>query len=51
MIGAIAGSVAGAYYGVPDEIRMQALRHLDPFLREAFLGAEHKLKGLDDGHA
>lgn len=50
-LAAIAGSVAGAYYGVPDEIRMQALQHLDPFLREAFLGAEHKLKELDDGHA
>lgn len=50
-IAAIAGSVAGAYYGVPDKICMQALQHLDPFLREAFLDAEHKLKGLDDGHA
>jgi ADP-ribosylglycohydrolase len=47
-IAAIAGGVAGAYYGVPDEIRMQALQHLDPFLRDAFLGAERKLKGLYD---
>ena len=50
-IAAIAGGVAGAYYGVPDEIRTQALQHLDPFLRDAFLGAERKLKGLDDGGA
>ena len=47
----IAGGVAGAYYGVSDEIRMQALQHLDPFLRDAFLGAERTLKGLDYGHA
>ena len=47
-IAAIAGGVAGAYYGVPDEIRLQALQHLDPFLRDAFLGAERKLKGLYD---
>ena len=50
-VAAIAGGVAGAYYGVPDEIRMQALQHLDPFLRDAFLGAERKLKGLNDGYA
>lgn len=32
-IAAIAGSVAGAYYGVPDEMRQQALAYMDPYLR------------------
>ena len=34
-IGAICGAVAGAYYGVPDDIRGQAESFLDPFLIEA----------------
>ena len=38
MIGAICGAVAGAYYGVPDDIRAKA---------ETFLGG-HLLKTLDD---
>ena len=33
-IGAICGAVAGAYYGVPDDIRAQAESFLDPFLLE-----------------
>lgn len=31
-IAAICGSVAAAYYGVPDEIKEQALAYLDPFM-------------------
>ena len=33
-IGAITGSIAGAYYGVPEDIRDKALSHLDDFQRE-----------------
>ena len=33
-IGAITGSIAGAYYGVPNDIRNKALSYLDDFQRE-----------------
>ncbi len=32
-LAAITGSVAEAFYGVPDEIRERALAYLDPYLR------------------
>ena len=44
-IGAIAGAVAGAYYGVPDDIRHVTMYYLDTFLEKAFLRAERLLKG------
>jgi len=37
---AIAGSVAEAYYGVPEELRQRALARLTPDLREILLAAE-----------
>ncbi len=33
-VAAIAGSLAEAFYGIPDRIRRPALRYLDPFQRE-----------------
>ena len=44
-IGAIAGAVAGAYYGVPDDIRHMTMYYLDTFLEKSFLRAERVLKG------
>jgi type I restriction enzyme M protein len=42
-IGAIAGAVAGAHYGVPDGIREKAVSFLDPFLVDT-LGRFESLK-------
>ena len=39
-IGAITGSIAGAYYGVPNDIRNKALSYLDDFQRETILEFE-----------
>ena len=44
-IAAIAGGVAGAYYGVPDDIRDMAMNYLDIYLEKAFVRAERQLKG------
>ena len=41
-IGAICGAVAGAYYGVPDDIREKAESFLDPFLTETLHKFEHR---------
>ena len=41
-IAAITGSVAGAYYGVPDEIRNAALEYLDDSLKEILINFENK---------
>ena len=43
-IGAITGAVAGAYYGVPDDIRHMTMYYLDTFLEKKFLNAERVLK-------
>ena len=43
-IAAITGGVAGAYYGVPNEIRHMTMYYLDTFLEKAFLCAERQLK-------
>ena len=42
-IGAICGAVAGAFYGVPDEIRAKAETFLTPHLLEALHGFERML--------
>ena len=42
-LGAICGAVAGAYYGVPDEIRDKAMTFLPQDLRGALVGAESRL--------
>ena len=39
-IGAITGSIAGAYYGVPEDIRDKALSYLDDFQRKTILEFE-----------
>ena len=39
-IAAIAGSVAGAYYGVPEELRRAVLGYLDPYQTEILLDFE-----------
>ncbi len=39
-LGAIAGSIAGAYYGIPKEIRQTALGYLDDILIEILIGFE-----------
>ena len=44
-IGAIAGAVAGAYYGVPDDIRQITMYYLDIFLEKTFIRSERVLKG------
>lgn len=41
-IAAITGSVAGAYYGVPDDIRNAALEYLDDSLKEILINFENK---------
>ena len=41
-IGAICGAVAGAYYGVPADIREKAEGFLDPFLVETLHKFEQK---------
>lgn len=41
-IAAITGSVAGAYYGVPNEIRNAALEYLDDSLKEILINFENK---------
>jgi len=38
--GAIAGSIAAAYYGVPDEITVEAINRLDDYLLNVFLDFE-----------
>ena len=45
-IGAICGAVAGAYYGVPADIREQAESFLDPFLVETLHKFEQKFLSL-----
>ena len=47
-IGAIAGAVAGAYYGVPDDIRQTTMYYLDTFLEKEFLRAVRVLKGQNN---
>ena len=42
-IGAICGAVAGAFYGVPDDIRAKAETFLTPHLLEALHGFERML--------
>ena len=44
-IAAITGAVAGAYYGVPDDIRHMVMYYLDTFLEKAFIRAERLIKG------
>ena len=41
-IAAVTGSVAGAYYGVPNEIRNTALEYLDDSLKEILINFENK---------
>lgn len=41
-IAAVTGSVAGAYYGVPNEIRNAALEYLDDSLKEILINFENK---------
>ncbi|MBP3656335.1 MAG: ADP-ribosylglycohydrolase family protein [Clostridia bacterium] len=41
-IAAIAGAVAGAYYGVPDELRGQAIAYMDEGMREILFAFEAK---------
>lgn len=41
-IGAIAGGIAGAYYGVPDSIREKAVTYLDPRLLEIMKAFENQ---------
>jgi type I restriction enzyme M protein len=43
-IAAITGAVAGAYYGVPDDIRHMVMYYLDTFLEKAFIRAERLIK-------
>ena len=43
-IGAICGAVAGAYYGVPADIRTKAESFLDPFLAETLHKFEQKFE-------
>jgi type I restriction enzyme M protein len=45
-IGAICGAVAGAYYGVPADIRVKAESFLDPFLVETLKKFERSLEML-----
>lgn len=40
--GAIAGSIAAAYYGVPDDIVAEAINRLDDYLLNVFLDFEEK---------
>ena len=47
-IGAIAGAVAGAYYGVPDDIHQTTMYYLDTFLEKEFLRAVRVLKGQNN---
>jgi type I restriction enzyme M protein len=44
-IGAICGAVAGAYYGVPEEIRMKAETFLDKLLLDALHDFESRVLG------
>lgn len=39
-IGAITGSIAGAYYNIPEDIRNNALKYLDDYLKEILLKFE-----------
>lgn len=41
-IGAITGSIAGAYYGVPKKIRETALNYLDDRLKEIVVEFENR---------
>lgn len=41
-IAAIAGGIAGAYYGIPSDLREQALNYLDPFQKEILYKFENK---------
>lgn len=43
-IGAITGSIAGAYYGVPKNIRDTALNYLDDYLKSILIEFENKFK-------
>ena len=37
-IAAMAGSIAGAYYGIPEDIKAQAMSHLDRYLISLLTG-------------
>lgn len=41
-IAAIAGAVAGAYYGVPEELRMKALEYMDDGMKEIYSAFEQR---------
>lgn len=43
-MGAITGSIAGAYYGVPDNLKKQAYRYLDGFLLKILYDFDNYLK-------
>jgi type I restriction enzyme M protein len=47
-IGAICGAVAGAYYGVPEEIRMKAETFLDKPLLDALHGFESTILDVSE---
>jgi ADP-ribosylglycohydrolase len=40
----VAGAVAGAYYGIPDAVKEQALSHLTDEMKQVIVKFEEKLE-------